>query len=134
MMNIIIVEDCEKDLTTLITYINKFFHTENQDCGISHFSSTDDFLDAGDFSVADAIFLDIFIGDGNGLDVARILRKNGYQGVIVFCTVTSQYALEGYDVKAFGYIIKPYTYERIAELLSDIVNKTEKEPPSICIK
>lgn len=133
-MNIIVVEDCEKDRDTLITYIQRYFHTNHLECRISHFSSAEDFLEEDNFSMADAIFLDIFIGDGNGLEVARQLRKNGYEGMIVFCTITSQYALEGYDVKAFGYIIKPYTYERIADLLGDIVHKTVKEPPSIFIK
>ena len=104
------------------------------DCQISGYLLAENFVEEGNLSLFDVVFLDIFIGKKNGVEIARYLRANNYQGLIVFCTVTAQFALEGYDVKAFGYILKPYTYDRIEELMDDILKSSHKEVPSICIK
>lgn len=133
-MNIAVVDDTKKDRDTLITYIQRFFNTKNISCQISGYLLAENFMEEGSFSLFDVIFLDIFIGQKNGVEIARRLRADNYQGLIVFCTVTAQFALEGYDVKAFGYILKPYTYDRIEALLEDILKSSHKEVPNICIK
>lgn len=133
-MNIAVVDDTKKDRDTLINYIKRFFNSRNMDCQLSGYLRGDDFVEESNLSLFDVVFLDIFIGEKNGVEIARYLRANHYKGLIVFCTVTAQFALAGYDVKAFGYILKPYTYDRIEELMQDILKSSHMESPSICIK
>lgn len=53
------------------------------------------------------IFLDINMPGTNGLRVAKKIRERNKTAIIVFCTNYAQYAINGYEVNALGYILKP---------------------------
>ena len=59
---------------------------------------------------ADLIFLDIRVPDTKGINVAKEIRKNDEKVMIVFITNLTQYAIDGYSVGAFDYILKPLKY------------------------
>lgn len=59
---------------------------------------------------ADLIFLDIRVPDMLGMDVARRVRRMDEAVMIIFVTSLTQYAVEGYSVRAFDYILKPVCY------------------------
>ena len=58
----------------------------------------------------DIIFLDIKMNGITGMDAARKLREKNSRVCIVFITTMTQYALEGYEVHAFGFLKKPVSY------------------------
>lgn len=70
------------------------------------------------------LFLDVQLGETNGIDVARELRKQQVEALIIYVSAYIEMAPMGYEVKAFRYILKrdikqvlPYTImEAIAEL------------------
>ena len=58
---------------------------------------------------ADLIFLDIQMPDMNGLQFyQRITQKP----MVIFTTAFSEYAVEGFNVNAIDYLLKPFEYER----------------------
>jgi DNA-binding LytR/AlgR family response regulator len=68
----------------------------------------------------DICFLDILMPGMTGVELAETLREDGYSGFIVFITSNRSYAPESYKVKAFNYLIKPITPEKIKEVLTEI--------------
>ena len=58
----------------------------------------------------DLLFLDIYMTGGNGIDVARKLRNDGFDGGIIFTTSSKEHAMASYDVNALYYLQKPYTH------------------------
>ena len=56
----------------------------------------------------DVLFMDIQMPELSGLEFAKILPKKTR---FIFTTAFSQYALEGYDVDALAYLLKPISYE-----------------------
>lgn len=60
------------------------------------------------YNAVDLIFLDIQMPELSGIEFARILPKDTK---IIFTTAFSQYALEGYEVCALDYLLKPISYE-----------------------
>lgn len=56
----------------------------------------------------DLLFLDIQMPELSGLEFAKILPK---RTKVVFTTAFPQYATEGYEVEALGYILKPVSYD-----------------------
>lgn len=66
---------------------------------------------------ADLLFLDIQVPDMLGIDVARKIRETDQKVMIIFVTNLSQYAIEGYSVDAFDYILKPVNYFSFAKKL-----------------
>lgn len=71
----------------------------------------------------DIIFLDIEMPGGNGLELAKMLRKEKISVRIVFVTAFNQYAIEAFKVAAFDYLLKPIAPED----LSSIINKLKHE-------
>lgn len=69
----------------------------------------------------DILFLDISMPGMDGMSAARQIRKNDPELLLIFVTSMQQYALEGYAVRAFGFVTKPFkamefTYEVEAAL------------------
>lgn len=60
----------------------------------------------------DLVFLDIQMPDLNGLDLSRMIPK---ETRIIFTTAFAQYALEGFEVNALDYLLKPIRYQKFLE-------------------
>lgn len=94
------------------------------DCRIIKFFSGEQLLESTfDF---DMIFLDIEMSGINGMNTANVLRKMGYNGVIIFLTSHLEYMQEAFKVGAFRYLEKPIDNEKFNEAFSnaryDILN------------
>ena len=61
----------------------------------------------------DLVFLDIEMPYLNGMDAAKKIRETDKNVLIVFVTNLAQFALEGYEVQAFDFILKPITYPNL---------------------
>jgi len=57
----------------------------------------------------DLIFIDIHMDEMNGLQVIKTLG-NRYKYVL--CTAYSEFAINGYDLEAIDYLLKPITFQR----------------------
>ena len=72
------------------------------------------------------LFLDIQMPELSGLEFAKVLPK---RTKVVFTTAFPQYAVEGYEVEAFAYILKPISYEaflKVAKRAYDWFSQSEK--------
>ena len=56
---------------------------------------------------ADLLLLDIQMPGMTGMDAAKKIRKTDPDVMMIFITSLTQYAIEGYSVNAFDYILKP---------------------------
>ena len=66
---------------------------------------------------ADLVFLDIQVPDMLGIDVARRIRDADNSVMLIFVTNLRQYAIDGYSVNAFDYILKPINFFSFAKKL-----------------
>lgn len=57
----------------------------------------------------DLIFLDIRMPGLNGIDFSKTVSKNT---LIIFTTAYAEYALDGFEVEAIDYLLKPFNQER----------------------
>ena len=71
----------------------------------------------------DLIFLDIQMPDISGLSFAKSVNRNLR---IIFTTAYRDYAVEGFDLRAVDYLLKPISFER---LLQGIQKYLEENPP-----
>lgn len=69
--------------------------------------------------------LDIEMEGMNGMELARKIRENDEAAFIVFVTSYSEFALDGYDVSAYQYILKDKMDEKLPEVLSEILRQGE---------
>lgn len=75
----------------------------------------------------DIVFLDIDMGELNGLDLAKKIRKAQPDVILVFITHYVQYSLEGYEVKALRYLLKSNLDEKLPECLQAALAAYKKE-------
>lgn len=85
---------------------------------ISCFSSGEDLLEHMEPDTQ-ILLLDIRMETLSGIDTARRLRQQYPDLCIIFITTMGQYALEGYDVHAFGFLVKPLQYDSFARQVRD---------------
>lgn len=55
----------------------------------------------------DMVFLDIQMESPDGLETARLLRRRGYQGILIFITVLKECVFDSFEVQAFDFLVKP---------------------------
>ena len=65
----------------------------------------------------DLIFLDMEMGDLDGMETARRLRAADQGLQLVFVTGYADHVFDGYTVGALGYLLKPPKPEQLAEVL-----------------
>jgi DNA-binding LytR/AlgR family response regulator len=58
----------------------------------------------------DILFLDIQMPDINGIEFSKMLNKKST--AVIFTTAFSEYAVEGFNVDAIDYLLKPIEYDR----------------------
>ena len=117
-MRLAICDDNDLERELLNNLIHKFFAKTSVLCEtVLYNRGTNLYNDVMEGIEYDIIFLDLFMEDSFGMNIAQKLRQLPYCGKIVFCTSSSDYAVESYDVFASGYIVKPYGLTEIKRTL-----------------
>ena len=120
---ITICDDVEVERFVLKRQLKMYFQTNGGEVEIQEYESGESLLaDVEDGYVwSDLIFLDIYMGDLNGMDTARKLRDLGVEAPIVFLTASPDFTLESYEVEASGYLLKPADEEQTAAILRKLL-------------
>lgn len=107
MLNIAVIEDDMKDLENLKGCMQTFFTQEYKMMyHLSHYGTAEAFLSDYDHQF-DVVFMDIDLPEINGVTAAKKLRSIDQNVAIVFLTNLSHYAMNGWEVNALDYILKP---------------------------
>ncbi len=80
----------------------------------------------------DLLFLDIDLGPANGVELARSVPRTTS---IVFTTAHNEYALDGFNLDAADYLLKPFSYARFQEAIGKVLRRMPREEQtSITVK
>lgn len=109
MVKIAVVEDEEKTASLIREFIARHMDEQGQEYSVSVYSSAESFL-FGDVSEFDLVFMDIQLSNMDGMTAVRELRKVAPYVMVIFVTSLAQYAICGYEVNAFDFIVKPVAY------------------------
>ncbi|MCM1237153.1 MAG: LytTR family DNA-binding domain-containing protein [Ruminococcus flavefaciens] len=73
----------------------------------------------------DIIFLDIKMPKISGMELAREMREQGRQSLIIFITSAKEYVFEAFDVEAFQYLLKPIQNDRLKIVLEKAIKRMQ---------
>lgn len=125
MLKLAICDDMPQEREALRCFLKSYFAQAGHECDITEYMCGEplaaDYED-GD-GVFDLIFLDIYMGEQNGLETAKKIRAHSRTVPIVFLTTSPDFALEGYEVRAMGYLLKPLIPEKAVALLDDFLRE-----------
>lgn len=118
-MNIAIIDDSVTDQKITVSYLHTYFSYYHADIPyyIHLYSSGEEFLEHFTRCSQDLIFIDYYMKDLSGIETAKILRSMDNQVLLFFTTCSCDYAIECYKVRASGYLVKPFSYAELAELM-----------------
>lgn len=102
------------------------------------FTSPDEALKYLNKFPVDLIFLDINMPSVSGLEFSARVKKST---LIIFTTAYSEYAVEGFEIKAIDYLLKPFSYQRFEQAVdkaisfkSLLINKSSNEEKYISFR
>jgi DNA-binding LytR/AlgR family response regulator len=73
----------------------------------------------------DVLFLDVQMPDLTGVEFVRTLRPHA---AVVFTTAYKQYAVEGFDLDAVDYLIKPIPFDRFLKAATKVQERLAPPP------
>ncbi len=123
----VIVDDEELARELLKTYVGNTEHLQLA----AMFESP---LEAMSFlkkEAVDLLFLDIQMPDLKGTDLATLVPK---ETRIIFTTAYSEYALQGFELNALDYLVKPITFKRFLSAINKLPQEKIVETDHLIIK
>ncbi|MGN0692526.1 MAG: LytR/AlgR family response regulator transcription factor [Oscillospiraceae bacterium] len=82
----------------------------------------------------DLVFMDIYMGDENGLDIVREMQKISPDTQVIFSTVSTDHAVEAFEVNAIGYLVKPYSEADIVKAFARATVRRENANDNVLIR
>lgn len=122
------VEDEKIYADRIWEYCQEFAKEHGLSFGFSYFKSGDEFLSAfenGKFSI---VFMDVYMEGMSGVETARRLREKDSECILLFLTSSKEFMPDAFSCHAFEYILKPFTRERVFQVLEDAM----KVMPPVC--
>jgi DNA-binding LytR/AlgR family response regulator len=106
MISCIAIDDEPLALEILKKYVQKIYFLDLK----GTFTNPDEAIHFIKEEKPELIFLDIQMPDISGIQLAAQVQQ--YNPAVIFTTAYSEYAVEGFNVDAVDYLLKPIEYER----------------------
>lgn len=120
LKRILIVEDDEPQRE----FLNETALRINSGLELYSTGSFNEAIDIMKSNLIEAFFLDIQLEDGNGIELAKKIRRmNQYKFTpIIFLTAVPTKEMEAFhDIHSYDYLIKPYSRERLEKVMKPIL-------------
>ncbi len=135
MFHFIICDDEPAQLAWLETTVNQWARERKTDVKIDLCGSGEQLWFLWEEKRdADILLLDISMPGMSGISLARKLRMQGENVQIIFITGLSDYVMEGYDVEAVSYLVKPVSEDRLFACLDRAGERCGKEEPALLLE
>ena len=120
-MTIALVDDDRLWLRKAESAFLKYAQNNNIDLEVLCFESGDALLNYGEKTV-DAAFVDIVLGDKNGIDLATVLNDQWPDCQIIYCTDFMHYAMDVYETKHIWFLVKSQFEDRLDRIMNKLFN------------
>jgi DNA-binding LytR/AlgR family response regulator len=120
-MKIIVCEDNAGDRRVLCSLIDKYMTEIGCSFEIVTYEKGEALInDLNNLKTSGAViaFLDIYMPGINGIETARKVREVIRDIIIILTTTSLDHGLDGYSIKALGYLVKPVKYPELSDTLN----------------
>ena len=123
MLLIAVCDDMPIECDDIAKQIENILKQSNMDFIIKKFFSGMELIQRKESF--DIIFLDIKMPKISGMELAKKIRKQGKQSLIVFITSAREYVFEAFDVEAFQYLLKPIQNHKLKSVLEKAAKRLQ---------
>ncbi|MGN0597589.1 MAG: LytR/AlgR family response regulator transcription factor [Ruminiclostridium sp.] len=82
----------------------------------------------------DLVFMDIYMGNENGMDIVRTMQTISPDTQVIFSTVSVDHAVEAFEVNAIGYLVKPYCDADIVKVFARASLRRERTNYTVLVQ
>ncbi len=126
MYRIAVVEDEQQYRDEVCQYIEQYATEHQLNFDVTTYTDGQEIVDDAQKHY-DIIFFDIEMTQLNGMDAAKVIRERDANVVMVFITNMAQYAIEGYEVGALDFVLKPIDYYGFSFRLARALGRVQKK-------
>ena len=130
MFRIVLCDDSPADLMVLRGHLEQLKEKRPVDI-ISYTDGLDLLKDYKQKGFCDILVLDMRMKTMGGIEVAKHIRQLDDEVPILIVTATVDYAVEGYKVGAFRYIVKPVEGSDFLSAVEELLDRLQKKQASI---
>lgn len=123
-LSIFICEDEKNQLNELVHTVKSLSVKEN--LITEAFLSANELLKVLETKKPDIILVDIVMPEMDGITLAKKIREIAPDCYLIFTTAYEEYAIKGYEARAFRYLLKPITSEVLGNLLAEVKREITK--------
>lgn len=117
-MKICICDDNQKDKDLLKSAITLYYNSVNKiRFDIICCSTPEELFKELDSNKFDILFLDIYLKQDNGFLIAKQIKDSNNIPIILYSS-SKDFAIEGYQINIFGYLLKPLDSNKLFILLN----------------
>lgn len=106
-MNIAVCDDNISEAAEISGFLRQHLEKNSYTGTVQIYNSGEALLEAFAADAFDIVFLDIYMGGLNGIEIARKLRALDPDFALVFITISKEHALTAYSLRACAYVPKP---------------------------
>ena len=129
---IAICDDRTEDIEYISSIVKDWASSKGHVVAIRDFRSAESFLfHYDDESDYDILLLDIEMGQMNGVELAKRVRRQNREVQIIFITGYNDYIADGYDVEALNYILKLVHSDKLNAVLDRACEKLKKNEAAL---
>lgn len=134
MIRICFAEDDAVMAVQLRQFLDRYGAERSLELDVQGFASGEDLLRGYD-NGCDILLLDVEMPGMDGMETARTLRERDAGVVIVFITNIARYAVEGYEVEALDFILKPVSYFAFSVKMDRAVRRARQQARhTVCLQ
>ncbi len=122
------IEELNRTSSSCLAYFSQYPDLELKIT--TYLDATDVLMEVEQQYNFDIIFLDIYMPNMSGIELAASIRERNAECNIIFLTSSTNHAIEAFSLNATHYVVKPYTNEQFDAALSKAflqVTKKEKK-------
>ena len=116
-MNIAICDDDKSFRDLLEKHLRNYFNDRNISLNIFQFPSGEKLLE--NQLLFDLVFLDVEMGNINGIDTGKELKRRNPHNIIFVITSYDGYLDDAFHIRAFRFLSKPLDIVRLYRALDD---------------
>lgn len=118
-MNIAICDDIKSCQEDIEKHVKLYFNDNKIPLNIFKFDKTDSLLKSK--IIFDIVFLDVELGEENGIEAGKQLRLKNERLIIFVVTAYNRYLDDAFDLRAFRFLTKPIQAERLYSALDSAI-------------
>lgn len=127
MIEVAICEDSRMDRELLYKIISVLMSDRGLEFRIDTYESGESLVTGYSNRPYDLIFLDILMGEINGMEAGKKIRELDQMVEIIYCTSSKDFAIAAYEIHSLGYLLKPYESAKIGALIDYYVQRHPQE-------